>query len=319
MPFSVAKKAVDLLMTSQGKQKILMIYGGEPFAVYATLKAVVAYSTKSAELHHKQLRICVATNGLLIKPSYLNFLGKHNVVLEVSCVGLGKFHDRYRIFANGRGTFAKLSANLDMLFASYDPGNLVALLCVYPQEAKRMFSHFQYLVDRGFKTINVEVIYDVSWSSSDKEHLINGLKKITTFIECQIENGNLIFLSCLSRFLGKTRHHRCLFSDEILEVYPDGKITYCPLVLRRYDSELVVGHTDDGLTSPYVQCVYLKSPQDCYRCQMSYYKWLPSWPGREVFELRNTFLKKAAESLQNLSKHNLHYDNYVRSAYPVFF
>jgi len=64
MDFLTAQKAIDLLLISPGKKKLLLIYGGEPL-LHPSLKKIILLALDKAKNLKKELDISLATNCLL--------------------------------------------------------------------------------------------------------------------------------------------------------------------------------------------------------------------------------------------------------------
>ena len=53
--YKIAKKSINILLLSKGKNKLLSIYGGEIFLEYKLLKRIIKYSQKKAKDINKKL------------------------------------------------------------------------------------------------------------------------------------------------------------------------------------------------------------------------------------------------------------------------
>lgn len=315
MTFRVAKEAADILITSPGEKKRFLLYGGEPLLSFGIIEKAVNYAEKKARALNKKLSIAIATNGLLFKKQHLIFFKQHGIKVCISIAGNRKLHDRYRIFANGRGTFSTLSEKIDMVFENINRNDVCALFCIHPQHAQYAFRSFLYLVKKGFQNINMECIYNVAWPKDSKEAFINNFSKIGSFILGQIKLRNFIFLNSLSKSLNDGKHFRknsCLFSGNCVEVYPDGKLSFYPYITRHHMS--VLGSARSGFGGIYATCSFNVSSKRCRRCAEDYYFKLPSLRGREIFHIRNMLSNELASSVNLLGKKAPVFKEYVREA-----
>jgi uncharacterized protein len=114
MPIQVARKAVDILIGSCGKDKDLVVdfYGGEPLLNLKTLLATVDYCRKNQKRWGVNFHFLLATNGTLLTPKIAGTLLKKGVQIAVSIDGSKKVHDRNRPFAGGKGSFNTITRNL---------------------------------------------------------------------------------------------------------------------------------------------------------------------------------------------------------------
>ena len=63
---------------------------------------------------HCQLRVGLQTNGVLLTETALRELRRHDIKIAVSVDGVAETHDRSRVTRAGRGTFAAVSARVDL-------------------------------------------------------------------------------------------------------------------------------------------------------------------------------------------------------------
>ena len=82
--YSNAQKAINLLLNSKGRDKILIIYGGEPSLCFSLLKRIIIFAQKKAASLNKYLIISIGTNGTLLDPSQLIFFKQTDVKLAIS-------------------------------------------------------------------------------------------------------------------------------------------------------------------------------------------------------------------------------------------
>ncbi len=98
MELATAKNSVDLLLRSQGKDKLLSIYGGEPLLNFKLIEKISPYAISQAEKLKKNLIITVCTNATLLEEKYLDFFKKYNIKLIVSLAGEKSGQDKFRNF-----------------------------------------------------------------------------------------------------------------------------------------------------------------------------------------------------------------------------
>ena len=91
MPYLVSLRAINLLLNSPGENKILIIYGGEPFLCFDLVKKIIAY----AETKPNIKKFGVATNGLLLNKEILEYFIEHNVYPALSIDGIQIAQDRH--------------------------------------------------------------------------------------------------------------------------------------------------------------------------------------------------------------------------------
>ena len=110
MPFEVGKKALDFLIENSGSRRNLEVdfFGGEPLLNWQVVKDLVAYARSVEKQAGKNFRFTLTTNGVLVDDEVIDFCNRemHNVVLSLD--GRKEVHDRYRVFADGSGSWDKI-------------------------------------------------------------------------------------------------------------------------------------------------------------------------------------------------------------------
>lgn len=109
-----ARRAVDLAyeLVPPGEPLDLGFFGGEPLLRFDLMKKVVPYVRVKEKQACVQTALSVTTNGTVVNPDVLRFLREERFAYCVSLDGPRDVHDRYRVFADGSGSFARVTRNL---------------------------------------------------------------------------------------------------------------------------------------------------------------------------------------------------------------
>jgi uncharacterized protein len=115
MSWQIAKDAVDFLWDHSVDTSRVDIgfYGGEPLLEFPLIKKVVDYSER--RFFGKDLTFTMTTNGTLLTTEIIHFLRDHNVSLFISLDGPKEINDKNRVFADGRGTFALVIKQIELI------------------------------------------------------------------------------------------------------------------------------------------------------------------------------------------------------------
>ena len=107
MSDETAMASVDFLMEESGPTKnlTLLFFGGEPLLRFDLMQKVWEYATKRADALGKKINWDMTTNGTLVTEEKARWLRDHGVKYLLSMDGGKEDHDRYRKYANGRGSF----------------------------------------------------------------------------------------------------------------------------------------------------------------------------------------------------------------------
>lgn len=162
MSWEVLKSGIDRLLESEVDERRLALTGGEPLLAWPLLRRGVEYA-RGAILGGDDLRISVATNGLLLDREKARFLVFHDVGVQISLDGIREAQE-----LRAPGTFERL----DRL--------LVRLRMDHPSWFRRRFSvgmtltsvnlpflsqSVGYLVEHGIDSIRLAPLltHDEGW------------------------------------------------------------------------------------------------------------------------------------------------------------
>ena len=86
----------------------VVFFGGEPLLAQDTMQAIIS--------HYKELNsdvsYAIITNGTLLNESVIDFIKGNNISVTISMDGPKLFHDHYRKFKDGTGSFDCIAANI---------------------------------------------------------------------------------------------------------------------------------------------------------------------------------------------------------------
>lgn len=119
MSFETAKKAIDFFLehSTENSNVSIGFYGGEPLLEFDLIKRCVSYIKETCE--GKNVTLSMTTNGTLLKDERADFLAENKFVIGISLDGSKKEHDVCRKFADGRGSFDTVMANIEALSSKY--------------------------------------------------------------------------------------------------------------------------------------------------------------------------------------------------------
>jgi len=111
----VAKGAIDFLKMHSNESDPVYIgfYGGEPLMKFPLIKECVEYSRLLFE--NKTINFSITTNATLMTPKIADFLLQNNFSILVSLDGPPEIHDRYRVDADGNGSYRQTISGLKVL------------------------------------------------------------------------------------------------------------------------------------------------------------------------------------------------------------
>ena len=122
MSWSVAKKAVEVIFSTAEKNhrdSITMKFGGgEPTLHFDLVKKISEYAILLNKHYHKKLKFILVSNGVTFNDNIIKFIKKNNFIVSLSTDGVGKWHDKQRIFPDGSGSFEYVEKTIDKLISN---------------------------------------------------------------------------------------------------------------------------------------------------------------------------------------------------------
>jgi uncharacterized protein len=120
MPLTVALKSIDYLMSHNeyADHVSLGFYGGEPFCEFDLIRKITEYFHKVNT--KKESHLHITTNGTILDERIMAYLVANKVNLLISLDATKDQHNRYRVYKNGKGTYAQVIRNIKRI-ADYAP------------------------------------------------------------------------------------------------------------------------------------------------------------------------------------------------------
>ncbi|HPA17227.1 MAG TPA: radical SAM protein [Verrucomicrobiae bacterium] len=116
MPEETLRKAIAWYLSFPRDADSISFYGGEPLCDLELIRRAVDFAL---DLAKRPIQFRITTNATLLHPRACDFLAKHDFRLSVSIDGPQEVHDRYRLFGDGRGSFAAVWKGLETLRSSH--------------------------------------------------------------------------------------------------------------------------------------------------------------------------------------------------------
>jgi len=118
MSLELFKKAIDFYISHSDSisEKKVSFYGGEPLINFDVIQKGIEYIKKK---YSYTFNYNMTINGTLLNKENIKYLVENNFSILISLDGPKKIHDRYRKFANGRGTYDRIYNNLKLIKSAY--------------------------------------------------------------------------------------------------------------------------------------------------------------------------------------------------------
>ncbi|MBF0386583.1 MAG: 4Fe-4S cluster-binding domain-containing protein [Candidatus Omnitrophica bacterium] len=308
MSWGVARDAVDLLLRSAGREKLLSLYGGEPLLCFDLVARVVRYARVQAGKTGKILTINLCTNLLLLDPQMALFFAREDVKVIVSVVGLRRDHDRIRLSATGVGSYSGVVKNLPLLFEYLPRLNIGAAFCVHPLTVGSLLINWAHLLELGFRHVNIEIIRDQhGWTERRQSLFAVAMKAIAREVLIRASSADPVYLNPVNweirnGLLTRPGASWCPF-EYFLEVYPRGGVACSPFLHNSPDIARYQVAVQPARVARPAYCNGQLRPAVCAECRQKYLSAECSFPGAD--QVRREYLRQAvavARALQSSSR-----------------
>jgi uncharacterized protein len=166
MDFETGKKGIDFVLESSGHRNHCEVdfFGGEPLLNFKVVKDLVKYGRKAAADQNKTIKFTLTTNGVLLNEEVQNYLEQEEISVVLSLDGRPEVHDRMRPYADGRGSYAKVTPLIKQ-FATKRPESSPFAVGTY-YYVRGTYTHFNldfdrdvlHLADLGINQISMEPV-----------------------------------------------------------------------------------------------------------------------------------------------------------------
>lgn len=183
-----AKKAVNWFLNSNGEEKTIKFFGGEPLLEFNLLKNIVYFCKDKIKTINKRVNFILSSNGTLINGRIIKFIKLHQIELVLDSLYLKKIK---------KGIFKQL----------FDLPFLTLTINVSPGSVTDLFNDFNKFYNQGFRRFNLLPYFYIAWPKMTQNSLEKELKKIKNFSNEHTEiyfknldlNGDVpLFNSCLT-------------------------------------------------------------------------------------------------------------------------
>ena len=162
--FDDIKNLINYQLQRNEKSSLINFFGGEPLLRKDLIKDTINYIKSLNE--ELKFYYGITTNGTLIDDEFINLVKKNNFThVAYSFDGGKETQNLNRVFANDEGTFNIVEANVKKLLSNID--NVVAMPVITKNNISSLSKNVEYLVDLGFKKINLQFNYLDNWESED--------------------------------------------------------------------------------------------------------------------------------------------------------
>lgn len=239
MPFEVAKKAIDFVISRSGKRRNIEVdfFGGEPLMAWDTVKQTIDYARSIEEEHGKKFRFTITTNGLLLDDEKIDYINANmdNVVLSLD--GRPSVNDEMRKTVSGAGSYDIIVPKFQKLVEKRDPKLDYYARGTFTGKNLDFAEDVVHIADEGFDRLSVEPVaaedgcgYELTEADLDKIYV--EYDRLTDIMEARRKEGKPFhffhFMVDLNQGPCVVKRLRgCGAGYEYVAVTPEGDIYPC--------------------------------------------------------------------------------------------
>jgi uncharacterized protein len=281
--WSIVTRSLDFLVYDCGKNaseyEIGYCYTSEPLLDFPNLKKLIVHVTRLSKTINKKISVFFNTNGTILSEEIIRYFNRISRQFNISIDGSQSVHDEVRRFANGKGTFSVIQANIQKLKElNYTLLGSSVLTAQYPYPAQVL----NFLLDLGFDDVLMKPVRFGNGLSFD-ENNISGLKygyeEYFHMFYQDLRNGDF---SRIKKYMNdfplrffqlilfkQKKFRRCYWGFNKMSVNHRGEIFPCDSALNMADFK--VGDIENGMDwSKYSGLLQVDVRGQCKSCWAKY-------------------------------------------------
>lgn len=284
MPYETGKAALDFLIANSGNRRNLEVdfFGGEPTLNFEVVRELVRYGRQQEQLHDKNFRFTLTTNGILLTDEMMEFANREMANVVLSLDGRKEVNDRMRPLSDGSGSYDRIVPKFLKFAKSRNQENYY-VRGTFTHDNPDFANDVLHLADLGFRQISVEPVVaplteDYAIREEDLPQILAEYDRLAAEMARRHKNGNdfnffhfMIDLEggpCVAkRLLG------CGSGTEYLAVTPWGDLYPCHQFVGNEDfcmGNVTEGIKNPALTEQFRNCnIYAK--EECRSCFAKFY------------------------------------------------
>ncbi|MFA5748094.1 MAG: radical SAM protein [Candidatus Absconditabacterales bacterium] len=205
------------------KTVTLMMSGGEPTILFQKRENKILQLKKNLECVDCKLRISFLTNGTIINDDQIEYIKKNGFGLAISLDGIGKYHDKNRVYINGKGSFGQVSEKINRIIEKGLKPNIMTV--VSNDNLDGLVELTEFLISK-----NLPFRYSfVQGAEIDQQKLLEVMLQCYEIIDKAIENGykfSQLHRLCDLKFLNPY-FQTCICGFSGGAIYLDGGVHFC--------------------------------------------------------------------------------------------
>lgn len=167
MKLEVARKIIDFAFenTPASEDINIGLFGGEPLIEFALIKQIVELIESHPLFDAQRVQLMAVSNGTLFTNEIADYFNVHNIALGISCDGPPAIHDRFRKYANGKGSSNAVEKGIRKAVETLETPLVNAVY--HPDTFRQLPTVVKYFSRLGLRNIYLNADYSAYWSQND--------------------------------------------------------------------------------------------------------------------------------------------------------
>lgn len=246
--FENIKSLIDYEISQKQHYSVIVFYGGEPLLQKDIIKSTIDYI--NSKKSKTKFYYGITTNGTLLDDEFIQYMKEKKFAnISYSIDGIKSTHDLNRLTVDGKGTFDIVEKNAKKLLKSLD--SVIATSVITKNNLKNLSQNVEYLIEFGFKYINLLLDYSQSWQDNDLDEMRKQYGKIAEIYANKILEEYDITIPLIDEKIKTYINDKyncnddCEFGMKTINVGTDGNFYPCMQFVNNKD--FIIGNCKDGI------------------------------------------------------------------------
>lgn len=246
--FEDIKRLVDYEIGRKEKYSTIVFYGGEPLLQKNIIKDTINYI--NSQKSKTEFYYGITTNGTLLDDDFIKYMKENNFInIGYSIDGMKETQDLNRLTIDGKETFDIVEENAKKLLKTFN--SAVAMSVITKNNLKQLSENIEYLIEIGFKYINLLFDYLQDWQDDDLEEIRKQYNQIAEIYANKIlkeYDVEILLIDEKIKTYVKDEYNcneDCKFGMKTINVGTDGNFYPCMQFVN--DKKYIIGNCKDGI------------------------------------------------------------------------
>lgn len=246
----------------------ISFYGGEPLLEKEIIYKVVDYINKAKS--KTKFLFNITTNGILLDDEFIKFMKKNKFLnIGYSIDGTKENHNLNRSSLNSTDTFDIIEKNAIKLLKNFK--ETIAMVVVTKNTINRLTENVEYLINLGFKVINLQFDFHANWTDKDLIVIKENYEKLADLYINKILQGTNISIPLFDDKIESYINNKyncndsCNLGTKSVCVGADGNLYPCIQFVG--NKKYVIGNCIDGISGNKLDHLSNKSHKELKICK----------------------------------------------------